>query len=135
MKIMKEEITFEDFAKLDIRIGEILSAEIVPDADKLLKLSVDVGLKPRQKRGSPDHPQEADDLGEERDIRQIISGIRGTFPEPEVLVGKKYPFLLNIKPRTIRGFESHGMIIAVDAREFVALLPPEADVPNGSIIR
>lgn len=110
----KEKITFDDFKKMDIRIGEILSAEKVENADKLLKLSVDV---------NEDEP------------RQIISGIAEFFPDPSVLVGKKYPFLLNIAPRTIKEYESQGMIIAVDAGDAISLLPPERDVPNGSVIR
>jgi methionyl-tRNA synthetase len=111
---MKGEISFDNFEKLDIRIGEILSAEKVPSADKLLKLTVDVG---------------------EEKPRTIISGIAESFPDPSVLIGKKYPFLLNIEPRTIKGYESQGMILAVDAGRIISLFSPENDVPNGSIIR
>ncbi len=96
-------IAYEDFAKLDIRLGTIVSAEIVPDADKLLKLVVDVG---------------------EESPRQIISGIREFFASPEELVGMQCPFLINLAPRVIRGLESQGMILAAATDETFTLLNP-----------
>ena len=84
-------ISLEEFKKLEIRIGEILSAEKVPDTDKLLKLDVDFGSEKRQ----------------------IISGIAAYVPEPADLIGKKVAFAYNLEPRVIRGFESQGMILAV----------------------
>lgn len=107
-------ITYEDFAALEIRIGEILTVEVVEDADKLLKLTVDVG---------EDAP------------RQIISGIRTYFDDPQVLVGKQCPFLTNLEPRTIRGLESQGMILAASHEEVLTLLAPTAHVPNGTRIK
>jgi len=107
-------ITYEDFAKLEIRIGEIKTVEIVEEADKLLRLTVDFG---------------------EETPRQIISGIRTYFENPEWLVGKKCPFVTNLQPRTIRGFESQGMILAASADETLALLFPHQDLPVGTRIK
>jgi len=84
-----EEIEFDDFMKVEMTVGEIISAEKVENADRLLKLKVDFGT----------------------DTRQIVSGI-AEYYKPEELVGKKTPFVTNLKPRTIRGEESNGMILA-----------------------
>ncbi len=113
-------INYDDFAKLEIRIGTILSAEVVEGADKLLRLMVDVG--------------EVDDTGAPRP-RQIVSGIREYFPTPETLVGKQCPFLVNLEPRTIRGLESQGMILAAGNETDFALLHPPLDVPPGTKVR
>ena len=109
-----DQISYDDFAKLEIKIGTILSVEVVPEADKLLKLSVDVG---------------------EEAPRQIISGIRMYFEDPQVLVGRQCPFLNNLEPRTIRGFESQGMILAASNDETFALLHPHVPLPAGSKVR
>ena len=106
-------ITYDDFAKLDAAVGEILTVDVVEDADKLLRLTVDVG---------------------EAEPRQIISGIRLFFEDPQELVGKKCPFLLNLEPRTIRGFESQGMILAAEHDGVFALFNPHNDLPNGTRI-
>ncbi|MCB9819536.1 hypothetical protein H6789_02420 [Candidatus Nomurabacteria bacterium] len=113
-------ISYEDFAKLDIRIGTILSAEIVDGADKLLKLTVDLN--------------ESDGEGNKK-YRQIISGIREFFPEPEALVGKQCPFLVNLESRVIRGLESQGMILAAGDEESFALLSPSTELLAGTKIR
>ena len=106
------EISYEDFAKLEIKIGTITAIEIVEDADKLLKLSVDVG---------------------EEAPRQIVSGIRTYFEDINSLVGKQCPFLTNLAPRTIRGLESQGMILtAEDTDGKLQLLKPENVVSPGS---
>jgi len=105
-------ITYEDFSKLDIRIGKILSAEKVPGTDKLLKLDVDIGVE----------------------TRQLVAGIAESY-EPDQLIGKEIPVLLNLEPRRIRGVESRGMILAVDVGGKPLLLYPEREVPPGSIIR
>jgi len=115
-------ITYDDFLKLDIRMGHIREVEIVEDADKLLKLTVDVG----------------DGKNEEGDTiyRQILSGIRTYFEEPQDLVGKTFPFVVNLEPRTIRGLESHGMILAGIFEENLMLLEPSCDdVPPGTKIK
>ena len=106
-------ITYDDFAKLDIRIGTITAVEIVPDADKLLKLTVDVG---------------------EADPRQVISGIRVYFSDPDVLVGRQAPFLVNLQPRMIRGLESQGMILAAATDEVFGLLSPSTPLPPGTSV-
>lgn len=105
-------ITFEDFAKVEVRVGKILSAEKIPDTDKLLKLSVDFA------EGTP---------------RQIVSGISLYFPDCSVLVGKKCMFVTNLQPRTIKGFESNGMLFAVSTEDGkFSLLEPGADIPEGT---
>jgi len=105
-------ITFDDFQKLDIRIGKIMEAEKVQGADKLMKLRVDFG----------------------QEERQIIAGVAG-FYDPKELVGKQCPFLFNLEPRKLRGAESQGMILAVDAEggmKSCALLHPDKKVENGA---
>lgn len=89
-------ISIDDFKKIEVTIGKILAVEIVPDADKLLKLTVDLG---------------------EEAPRQIVSGIRAYFEDPQTLVGKRVPFATNLAPRVIKGLESNGMIMAVNDKE------------------
>ncbi len=105
-------ITFDDFNKLDIRIGTILEAEKVEGADKLLKLLVDIG--------------------EEK--RTLVAGIAETY-QPEEIIGKQIPILTNLEPKTLRGIESQGMILAVDIEGKATLLHPDKQVPNGSKVR
>lgn len=115
---IKPTITIDDFHKLEIKIGHILAAEKILDADKLLKLSVDFG------EGSP---------------RQIVSGISLYFPNPEDLVGKKCAFATNLEPRTIRGLESQGMILAVsgigEEGDFFSLLETSKNVQSGAAVK
>lgn len=106
-------ITFEEFKKMDIRIGEILSAEKIPETDKLIKLEVD--------------------LGEEKP-RQIVAGIAEFFPQEQELIGKQITILANLEPRTIRGLESQGMILAVKDEDGLALLIPSKKIKSGSKI-
>src|SRR3989344_8530723 len=87
----KSTISYDDFAKLDIRIGTIVSAEKVPDADKLFRLMIDIG---------------------EEKHRQIISGIANFVPDPQTLVGKQVPVLINLEPKMLRSFLSEGMMLA-----------------------
>ena len=108
---MKDIIQYDDFAKLDIALGTILTVEISDGADKLLKLMVDVG---------------------EEAPRQILSGIREFFSDPQSLVGRQCPFVVNLAPRTIRGFESQGMILASLSCEIFALLEPSIILAPGS---
>jgi len=103
-------ITFDDFKKLDIRIGEILSAEKIPETDKLIKLQIDLG---------EDNP------------RQIIAGVAEFFPQEQNLVGKQITILANLEPRTIKGFESRGMLLAVKDDDKLALLVPSTKVSSG----
>lgn len=106
-------ITIEDFSKLEIKIGTILSAEKVPEADKLIKLEIDLGSEKRQ----------------------IMSGIAEWFPEPSVLVGKQVPILVNLAPRKFRGYESQGMVLMADAESGPVLLHPTDKVLAGSTVR
>jgi len=129
-----DEIQYDDFAKLDIRIGTVVAAELVPDTDKLIKCTVDFGLKPSGKPdGSAEHSSEANDLGE-KDIRTIVSGI-AQWKKPEELVGKQLPYIVNLAPRMLRGVESQGMLLAASDENGVALIFPERNVPNGTKLR
>lgn len=105
-------ISIEDFKKVEMAVGKILSAEKVPETDKLLKLSVDLG---------------------EETPRQIVSGISLYFPDCSVLVGKKCMFVTNLEPRLIRGLESNGMLLAIstDDGKF-SLLEPNDEIPVGT---
>ncbi|MGK0422396.1 MAG: methionyl-tRNA synthetase, partial [Polaribacter sp.] len=105
----KDTIEFEDFTKLDIRIGTILEAEKVAKTKKLLKLKVDVGI----------------------DIRTIVSGIAESF-SPEQIIGQQVSVLVNLAPRKIRGVESQGMILMTDTPDGkLAFVAPEKAVKNG----
>lgn len=108
---LKETASFDDFAKLDFRIGEVLSAEPVPKSDKLLKLEVDIGLETRTLAAGVAHQYSTDDL-----------------------IGKKVCVVANLKPRKIMGVKSQGMVLmAEDPGE--NLFPLSADAPNGSVIK
>lgn len=107
-------ISIDDFKKIEIKIGQILSAEKIENTDKLLKLSVDFG---------------------EEDPRQIVSGIANYFIDTQSLVGKKCAFATNLEPRIIKNLESQGMILAVSGDEFFSLLEVSKNVPPGSMIR
>ncbi|MFQ3180443.1 MAG: methionyl-tRNA synthetase [Polaribacter sp.] len=105
----KETIDFEDFTKLDIRIGTILEAEKVAKTKKLLKLKVDVGI----------------------DVRTIVSGIAESF-SPEEIIGQQVSVLINLAPRKIKGVESNGMILMTDTPNGkLAFVEPEKAVKNG----
>ena len=98
--------------------------EKVEGADKLLRLSVDLG---------PSDAKALDGEEEKRDIRQIISGIALYFPDYSVLINKKCMFVANLEPRVIRGLESDGMILAVSTQEGeFSLLSPNIDLPAGT---
>lgn len=112
-------ITFEEFKKVEVRIGLITKCEKVENADKLLKLQVDFG------------PAEQD--SNERIIRQIVSAI-AEYYKPEELEGKKLPFIVNLEPRKFRGEESQGMLMAMDTEEKPVLLIPAEDVPLGTLV-
>ena len=110
---IKEEITFDDFQKLDIRTGKILEAEKVPKTKKLLKLLVDTGV----------------------DKRTVVSGIAEFFNAEEV-VGKQVSILLNLAPRKIKGIESQGMILmAEDKSGKLYFVAPNDDINSGAMIR
>jgi methionine--tRNA ligase beta chain len=106
-----EQITFADFQKLDIRVAEIKTAEEVPGADKLYKLTVDLG-------------------GEER---TLVAGIKQYYPLTE-LPGKKVLILANLEPKVIRGITSHGMVLCAhnDDRSQLTCTSVEKAIPNGA---
>jgi len=106
-----DQINITEFKKIEIRIGKVTKAEKMENADKLLRLQVDFG-----------------DFQ-----RQILSGIAEWY-SPEELEGKKLPFIVNLEPRTMRGEESQGMLVAVDSEDKPVLLEPSDDVPEGSEI-
>src|SRR5262245_6262758 len=99
-------IQYEDFAKLDIRLGKVVAAEMVPDADKLIKCTIDFG---------------------EAGQRTIVSGI-AQWKKPEELVGKLLPYVFNLAPKMLRGVESQGMLLAASDDQGVVLLQPEREV-------
>lgn len=108
----KENCTFDDFTKMDIRVGTILEAEKVKKTKKLLKLTVDTGI----------------------DTRTIVSGIAEHF-KPEEIIGKKVSVLVNLLPRELKGIESQGMILmAEDADGSLSFVSPDKDVKAGSEI-
>ena len=110
----KELISYDDFAKMDIRSGTILEAEKMPKADKLLVLKVDTGI----------------------DKRTIVSGIAQSFA-PEEIIGKKVTVLVNLAPRKLRGVESQGMILMVENSEGkYTFINPDADgISNGTEVK
>ena len=107
---MKEEITFDDFTKIDLRTATILEAEKVEKADKLLKLTVDTGV----------------------DVRTVVSGIAESFT-PEEVIGKQVMILLNLAPRKIRGIESQGMLLLTTKPDgkLSFVTPDDSSVENG----
>ncbi|WP_339736431.1 methionine--tRNA ligase [uncultured Sunxiuqinia sp.] len=112
-KPAKENCTFDDFMKMDIRTGTILEAQLVPKTKKLLQLKIDTGI----------------------DKRTVVSGI-AEYYKPEDIIGKQVSILVNLEPRKIRGIESQGMILmAEDADGTLKFVSPEGKVKNGSEVR
>ncbi|MHB1316889.1 MAG: methionine--tRNA ligase subunit beta [Minisyncoccota bacterium] len=126
-------INIDDIKKVEIRAGKIISAEPIEGSEKLLKLTVDFGLKSQS--GSLDHSSEQNGLGEERDIRTILSGIAKYFPQGEGLVGIICGFVANLEPRPMMGLESQGMILAVSGENYFSLLKFSDDVPPGALVK
>lgn len=107
------DISFEDFKKLEIRIGTIIAAERVPDTDKLVKLIVDIG---------------------EEKPRTIVAGIAEYIGDPESIVGRQTQILANLEPRELRGVTSEGMLLGAGGNGFTLLSPVEP-VDNGVEVR
>jgi len=105
-----ENITLDDFLKLDLRVAEIKACEDIQGADKLYKLTIDLG-----------------------ETREIVAGIKQYYTKEE-LVGKKIVIVANLEPRRLRGILSHGMLLAASSedRSSVVLLTLDKDIPNGS---
>lgn len=109
---MAEEITFDEFQKMDLRIGKIIEASAVPESKKLIKILVDFGSEKRQ----------------------AVAGLLKYY-KPEELVGKKCVFLLNLQRRMLAGLESQCMVLAAeDEAGNVTVLQPEKDIVEGSKI-
>jgi methionyl-tRNA synthetase len=92
-------VSYEEFKKMDIRVGTIREIESVPETDKLLRCQIDFN--------------EVDEEGNKK-LRQIVSGIHEFYPEYEKLIGKQVLYIVNLEPRKIKGVESNGMLMAVD---------------------
>lgn len=105
-------ISISDFHAIDLTVGTIVQAEVVPDADKLLRLTVSFG----------------------DEERTIVSGIRSQFPDPTELHNRQAVFITNLEPRTLKGIESNGMILAASHDGTIALLSPTTPVPPGTKI-
>ncbi len=113
VKPQKEEITYDDFMKTDIRIGTILEAEKVPKTKKLLKLTIDTGI----------------------DKRTVVSGI-AEYYSPDEIIGKQVSILVNLAPRKLRGIVSQGMILmAEDSKGNLVFVSPEKNIENGSEVK
>lgn len=109
-----DNITFDDFKKVDLRVAQIKSVEDIEGADKLYKLEIDLGTE----------------------SRTIIAGIKLHYTNKEELIGKKIAVVTNLEPRKLRGIESHGMLLAAsnEDKTLVVLLTLDRDIPNGSTI-
>ncbi len=105
-------INFEDFKKLDLRIGTIKKAEEIEDSNKLIKLKVDTGT----------------------DVRQLVAGIKKKY-SAEDLLERQVVILANLEPKEIFGIESQGMVLAANNGDKIALLSPDKEVENGTEVR
>ncbi|MBK5215423.1 MAG: hypothetical protein JJE53_01280 [Candidatus Pacebacteria bacterium] len=116
-----EYVTYEEFNKMNMKIGTIMEALPIPETDKLLKCQIDFG--------------EVDENGN-RKLRQIISGIHEYYPDLSVLINKQVLYIVNLEPRKIKGYESNGMLMAVDGIDGKPVfLVPEVKVGVGSKVR
>lgn len=113
-------ISFEEFKKLDIRIGKTLKAQPIAGADKLLRLEIDLGADPS--------------TGSGQETRQIVAGV-AQYYTPDSLVGREIVIVANLEPRVLKGVESQGMLLAADDNGAPVLLAPDREVPPGSIVR
>ena len=107
-----DEITVDDFSKIEIRVGKVIEATLVPESSKLIKLRVSFG---------------------ELEERTIFAGIKAWY-QPEDLTGKNFVFVYNLKPRPMMGEESQGMVMAAEdeAEENCVLLIPDKEIPEGT---
>jgi methionine--tRNA ligase beta chain len=114
-------ISYEDFKNMDIRVGTIKEVLPVPETDKLLCCQIDFNEK--------------DEEGNKK-LRQIVSGIHEFYPDTNILLGKQVLYILNLEPRTIKGYESNGMLLAIDGMDGrPVFLIPEIEVNAGSKVR
>ena len=113
---VKPTIVYDDFAKVDLRVATVTAAELHPNADRLLKLQVDLGFE----------------------TRQICAGIKGHY-DPQQLIGKQVIVVANLQPRTIRGEPSNGMLLAASVRDHeetqeLVLLTPDRAIAAGATV-
>jgi methionyl-tRNA synthetase len=109
---LKEQISFADFERIDLRVATVLEAECVPKTDKLLHLKVDLGFEQRE----------------------LVAGIAQHYA-PQDIIGKQVVMLANLEPRTIRGIQSHGMVLAVQSGDKLVLTAPAGECENGSTVK
>lgn len=105
-------ISIDELSKIEVKVGTVRTSELVPETDKLLRLTVD--------------------FGEEQGPRQIVSGIRAYVNEPEDLIGRQLAFVTNLASRKIKGLESNGMLFAIGNEATFAFLTPDREVPPGT---
>ena len=110
----KDMIAFPDFAKFDLRVGEVKEASLLEGSKKLIVLKVD--------------------LGEDYGTVEILSGL-AEFYQPDELIGNKYIFLANLEPKKIMGKNSQGMVLVVDDPEKITMIPLDKNLKNGTVIR
>ena len=113
-----EYVTYEEFKKMDIRVGTIVEVEAVPETDKLLRCQIDFS--------------EVDNEGNKK-LRQIISGIHEYYPDPSILIGKQVLYIVNLEQRVIKGYESNGMLMAVGDDKPIFLIPEESVTPGSRV--
>jgi methionyl-tRNA synthetase len=111
LPIFKEEITYEDFEKIDLRVAKVLEAELVPKSNKLLRLKIDCGEE-----------------------RQIVAGMAKDY-KPEEMVGKSIIIVANLKPTKLMGVESRGMLLATDTEEGLTLIGFDRPPKTGAKVR
>lgn len=105
-------VSFDNFSKLDLRVGKILEIDLHPDAEKLYLLKVDIGEK----------------------TIQLVAGIK-PFYAPEELMGRLVVILVNLKPKNIRGIVSEGMLLVAQAKDDFSLITPDKEITLGSVVR
>lgn len=109
---IKEEITIDDFSKVELKVGTIIECEKHPKADRLLVEKIDMG----------------------EEIRQVVSGIADTY-KPEELIGKQVIVVTNLKPVKLRGVDSNGMILCASSEKGLSIISPVTEMPNGTVVR
>lgn len=112
--MIKDEVAFSDFQKLDLRVGRVVSADKVEGSINLLRLEVD--------------------LGQDCGVRKILSGIAKWY-QPKALTGKKFIFVVNLEPKKMMGEDSQGMILALDTLDKAVVIPINKRIPEGTVVR
>lgn len=113
--MVKPTITYDDFVRLDLRVGEVKDAEEVSVSKKLIRLKVD--------------------MGEDYGVRTIFAGLVPFGYTKSDFVGKKFVFLANLAPKSMPGGESQGMMFSADSGERAIIIPVGEEIPNGSVVR